>query len=74
MVALLAPKPSAPAVTGRGMSLSVSENSDVQAVVRGTLRDLQAELQQKAASSDQMNRYHYDDLSYRIQRALDPKI
>ncbi|SNV43489.1 Glutamyl- and glutaminyl-tRNA synthetases [Chryseobacterium taklimakanense] len=74
MVALLAPKPTAPAVTGRGMSLSVSENSDVQAVVRGTLRDLQAELQQKAASSDQMNRYHYDDLSYRIQKALDPKI
>lgn len=52
--------------------VSVSENSDVSAVVRGTLLSIKGELVSKN-TSDTLNRYHNEDLVYRIEKALDPK-
>lgn len=52
--------------------LNTKSNSDVVAVVRGTLKDLETELK-NTSSADRMNRYHYEDLQMTIQKALDPK-
>ncbi|WP_226063183.1 zinc-dependent metalloprotease [Kaistella polysaccharea] len=52
--------------------VAVSENSDVSAIVRGTLKTIKEEIAMKT-SSDLVNKYHYDDLTYRIEKALDPK-
>lgn len=52
--------------------LGTKSNSDVVAVVRGTLKDLETELK-NTSSADRMNRYHYEDLQMTIQKALDPK-
>lgn len=75
LIKLVAQKPSASSSAssfGRP-SLSLSENSDVLAVVRGVLSDLEDEADSRAeASSDRLTKYHYQDLQYRIERALDP--
>ncbi|AZI67341.1 DUF5117 domain-containing protein [Kaistella daneshvariae] len=64
---------SKPAPTSRfSDGVTVSENSDVTAVVRGTLKSIKDEAAQKTAT-DLINKYHYDDLVYRIDKALDPK-
>lgn len=70
LISLLNAKP-APASPFR-RTLNVSENSDVFAVVRGTLRDLAKELQ-NSSSSNVTHRYHFEDLNYVINKALDPK-
>lgn len=46
--------------------------SDISAVARGTLRDLETELK-GYGSSDKMAQYHYSDLQFMINKALDPK-
>ncbi|MDO5616102.1 MAG: zinc-dependent metalloprotease [Cruoricaptor ignavus] len=56
-----------------GNVVRVSENSDVVPLVRGTLNDLKNQLKTKANTSDKTKRYHYEDLVYKIEKALDPK-
>lgn len=71
MVALLNAKPSSGA--GRpGRSVAVSDNSDVKAVVRGVLNELKNELTAKSAA-DAITKYHYDDLVFRLEKALNPR-
>lgn len=50
-----------------------SDKSDVSALVRGNLNLIKKELTSKANSSDLTNQYHYEDLIFRIDKALDPK-
>ncbi len=69
LITLLNAKPSAPS---RGSGVVVSQNSDVSAIVRGTLKTVKDDLLTKS-SSDLINKYHYEDLIYRIEKALDPK-
>jgi hypothetical protein len=50
------------------------KNTDVTSVVRGQLRTLQSELNAAIpATSDRMSKYHLQDVSDRIKKALDPK-
>ena len=72
MLSLLNAKTSAPVISTWYKSPGFSENSDVIAVVRGTLKDLRNELKTKS-SNDNMIRYHYEDLIYKLDKALDPK-
>ena len=46
---------------------SLSDNSDVSALVRGNLMDLVKNLKAKANSGDTITNYHYQDLVYRIE-------
>ncbi|PQA92256.1 protein of unknown function [Chryseobacterium piscicola] len=48
------------------------EKTDVSAVARGNLNSIKKEL---AAKTDEntINKYHYEDLVFRIEKALDPK-
>lgn len=72
MISILTPRPAATTAT-RGNSVTLSPNSDVLAVTRGTLFDLQNELDQKARSSNEaIERYHFQDLKYQIEKALSP--
>ncbi len=50
-----------------------SDKSDVTAFVRGNLVNLVKDLKSKANTSDLAAKYHYDDLVFRIEKALDPK-
>lgn len=62
-----------PVSSSRGSGgVVVSENSDVSAIVRGTLNTVKEELLVKS-DSDIINKYHYNDLVYKIDKALDPK-
>ncbi len=49
-----------------------SDKSDISALVRGNLNTIKKELSIKS-SSDTVNKYHYEDLVFRIEKALDPK-
>ncbi|WP_332453716.1 zinc-dependent metalloprotease [Chryseobacterium aquaticum] len=49
-----------------------SDKSDVSALVRGNLNTIKKELSAKSAS-DVVNKYHNEDLVFRIENALDPK-
>lgn len=49
-----------------------SDKSDVSALVRGNLNTIKKELSAKSAS-DVVNKYHNEDLVFRIEKALDPK-
>ncbi|MCW3086670.1 MAG: zinc-dependent metalloprotease [Sediminibacterium sp.] len=50
------------------------KNTDVTSVVRGTLRSLQSEINAAIpATTDKMSKYHLQDVSDRIRKALDPK-
>ncbi|MES2006411.1 MAG: zinc-dependent metalloprotease [Bacteroidota bacterium] len=50
------------------------KNTDVTSVVRGQLRSLQAEINAAIpGTADKMSRYHLQDVSDRIKKALDPK-
>ncbi len=73
LVSLVGDKPAA-ASSARGSSLSISSNSDVAAVARGVLHEIQKEAKGRASSSsDRMVRYHFDDIDYRIEKVLNPK-
>ena len=62
---------------GRGGFGPVSvntKNTDVTSVVRGQLRTLQSEINAAIpGTSDRMSKYHLQDVSDRIKKALDPK-
>jgi hypothetical protein len=49
-----------------------SDKSDISALVRGNLNTIKKELAAKS-TSDLVNKYHYEDLVFRIEKALDPK-
>lgn len=50
------------------------KTTDVSSIARGHLRSLQSEISGAAATtSDKMSKYHLQDLSDRIKKALDPK-
>lgn len=51
--------------------VTVSSHSDVQATVRGVLNELKNELKTKSAAH-LTNRYHYEDLAFRLEKALNP--
>ncbi len=54
-------------------SFNISQ-SDVRALVRGELKTLQSTLRSKRnAASNQLNKYHYEDLLARVELILDPK-
>src|SRR5690606_10904382 len=71
MIDLLNAKPTAATSSRFFRSVSISDNSDVKAVVRGTLNTLQNELKSKPADNA-ITKYHYEDLVYRLEKALDP--
>lgn len=74
LVSLVSAKPSTASSSARGSSFTMSSNSDVNAVARGVLRDIQKEAKGLASSSsDRMARYHFADIDYQIEKALDPK-
>jgi hypothetical protein len=51
-----------------------TKNTDVTSVVRGQLRTLQAEVNASIpGTADRMSKYHLQDVSDRIKKALDPK-
>lgn len=49
-----------------------SDRSDVSAIVRGNLVMIKKDLSGRA-DSNAVNKYHYEDLVFRIEKALDPK-
>jgi len=49
-----------------------SDRSDVSAIARGNLIMIKKELSAKT-DSNTINKYHYEDLVFRIEKALDPK-
>ena len=51
---------------------AVTDNTDVSALVRGNLFDLKKDLQGKTDDSNAVNRYHYQDLIFRINEVLEP--
>jgi ribosomal protein S18 acetylase RimI-like enzyme len=62
--------------TARGFSLSIinTANTDVPSVARGELKSLLAAVNAAIpATSDKLSKYHLQDLSERIKKALDPK-
>ncbi|MDR2236735.1 MAG: zinc-dependent metalloprotease [Chryseobacterium sp.] len=50
----------------------VSDKSDVAAMARGNLNTIKKELSVKT-DPNTVNKYHYEDLVFRIEKALDPK-
>jgi hypothetical protein len=50
----------------------ITDNSDVPAFVRGNLIDLKKDLESKTYDSNPVNRYHYQDLLFRINDVLEP--
>ncbi len=77
LLGIVDPEPvAAQAASGRGggsAGLSASQ-SDVMSVVKGQLRELQSSLKSAAAGqSDTLSKYHLEDLSDRIQKAMEKK-
>ena len=70
------PSTSASASTGRGSlptsAVSVSQ-SDVTSVVKAQLKDLNVMIKGAIPSVSGLSKYHLEDLSARIENALDPK-
>ncbi|KQT15323.1 hypothetical protein ASG31_15460 [Chryseobacterium sp. Leaf404] len=48
------------------------DKNDVSAIARGNLNSIKKELLSKT-DSNTVNKYHYEDLVFRIEKALDPK-
>ena len=51
---------------------AIADNSDIPAFVRGNLADLKKDLESKTNDSNAVNRYHYQDLLFRINDVLEP--
>ncbi|MFP3598928.1 zinc-dependent metalloprotease [Chryseobacterium sp. SIMBA_029] len=49
-----------------------SDRSDVSAIARGNLNSIKKEISVKT-DANMVNKYHYEDLVFRIEKALDPK-
>ncbi len=58
--------------TSSGNSLSAMQ-SDVASVVKGELKALNASIKSAAGQTSGLSKYHLEDLSDRIEQALDPK-
>ncbi|WP_426274176.1 zinc-dependent metalloprotease [Chryseobacterium sp. S-02] len=56
----------------RLIDIKNSDRSDVSAIARGNLTMIKKELSAKT-DSNTVNKYHYEDLVFRIEKALDPK-
>lgn len=55
------------------MDSKSDDKSDISAIVRGNLNTIKKELSSKSNTEDLVNKYHYEDLMFRIEKALDPK-
>ncbi|MFM8592505.1 MAG: zinc-dependent metalloprotease [Sphingomonadales bacterium] len=78
MTNLLNPPAPAASAFGPGISISIAstgaDKSDLRSIVRAHLQSLRAEL--NAAQTlyvDRLSKYHLQDLSFRIEKALNPK-
>lgn len=49
-----------------------SDRSDISAIARGNLNSIKKEISARK-DTDMVNTYHYEDLVFRIEKALDPK-
>jgi hypothetical protein len=71
------PSSSPPAITGPGITITISsgpDKSDIKSVVRAHLSALKNEVNAAAAAiADPMSKYHLQDVSKRIDNALNPK-
>lgn len=56
----------------RLIDIKNSDRSDISAIARGNLTMIKKELSGKT-DSNVVNKYHYEDLVFRIEKALDPK-
>ncbi|SEF99569.1 protein of unknown function [Halpernia humi] len=50
-----------------------TDQSDIAALVRGTLNDIKNDEKAKGNLSDKVQQYHNEDLVYRIEKALNPE-
>jgi hypothetical protein len=75
MIALLGTGAASPALGGFTVSMSVdSKKTDVYSVVRGHLNAMKNASQAAASvATDNMTKYHLQDITERIKRALEPK-
>ena len=75
MIALLGSNAASPAMGGFTVSTSVdSKKTDVYSVVRGHLNAMKNASQAAASvATDNMTKYHLQDIAERIKRALEPK-
>lgn len=75
MIALLGTNAASPAMGGFTVSTSVdSKKTDVYSVVRGHLNAMKNASQAAASvATDSMTKYHLQDITERIKRALEPK-
>jgi hypothetical protein len=79
MTSLLNPATSSAPASSGGFSISISfgpdvRKTDISSLTRAHLASLRSEINTAAASAqDAMTRYHLQDLSDRIRKALDPK-
>ncbi|MFM8588146.1 MAG: zinc-dependent metalloprotease [Bacteroidota bacterium] len=75
MIALLGTNAASPAMGGFTVSTSVdSKKTDVYSVVRGHLNAMKNASQAAASvATDNMTKYHLQDITERIKRALEPK-
>ena len=72
------PAASAAGAFGPGISISISgsgsDKSDLKSIVRAHLQSLRSELNaSQALYTDRLSKYHLQDLSFRIEKALNPK-
>jgi len=75
MIALLGTAAASPAAGGFTISVGVdSKKTDVSSVVRGHLNAMKnASQSAAAAATENMTKYHLQDITERIKRALEPK-
>ncbi len=79
LIALVSPAPAAAAanlggmVLGRGPSGFGTSQSDVISLAKAQLRDLNTAIKSSATQATGMSKYHLQDLSERIDLALNPK-
>ncbi|NDF98494.1 MAG: DUF5117 domain-containing protein [Chitinophagia bacterium] len=78
LINLLNPPPASSASSfGPGISISISvtgsDKSDLKSIVRAHLQSLRSELNaSQALYTDRLSKYHLQDLSFRIENALNP--
>jgi Met-zincin len=79
MTSLLNPAPASAPSSAGGISFSISfgpdvRKTDISSLTRAHLSSLRSEINTAAAATqDTMTKYHLQDLSDRIRKALDPK-
>jgi len=49
------------------------DKTDVSSIVRGNLMAIKKDLSERVSTADLVNKYHYEDLVFRIEKSLDPK-